>query len=279
MSFSSELKAELSKINNLKNKDEVYAEFLGYLVTTNISMQGKNIKFSTENEYNINRFSKLLNNINIDDYKISISGKIYGIVFKCDEAINKLELETLGELLNKDNLRKAFIRGNFLGAGSINDPKNKYHLEMIFKTKEYADFTLRLLSIYNITAKLMEKTLYMKDGEEISNLLALIGGNNSVLKFEEIRVLREMKNNVNRIVNCETANLNKTISTAVKQLEDIKKLRKTGKFNNLPEDLKEIANLRQENPEATLEQLGSMLKKPIGKSSVSNRFKKLQEYL
>ncbi|MGN1300786.1 MAG: DNA-binding protein WhiA, partial [Clostridia bacterium] len=95
---------------------------------------------------------------------------------------------------------------------------------------------------------------------------------------EEIRVFREMKNNVNRLVNCETANLNKTISASVKQIETIKRLKKSGKFNNLPEDLKEIANLRLENPDATLEQLGNMLKNPIGKSSVSHRFKKLEDH-
>ncbi len=279
MSFSANLKEELSKINNLKNKQEVYAEFLGYLVTANISIKGKKIKFSTENEYNINRFAKLLNNINIADYKIDITGRIYSITFKANEILEQLNLNKFKNILITENLKKAYIRGNFLGAGSINEPRNKYHLEIIFNTSEYANFTLELLEMYGINVKILSQTLYIKDGEEISNFLALIGGNSAVLKFEEIRVLREMKNNVNRLVNCETANLNKTINTSVKQLEDIKKLKKTGKFNNLPEELKEIANLREENPEATLEQLGSMLSKPIGKSSVSHRFKKIEEYL
>ena len=279
MSFSADLKEELSKINNLKNKQEVYAEFLGYLVTANISIKGKKIKFSTENEYNINRFAKLLNNINIADYKIDITGRIYSITFKDNGILEQLNLNKFKNILITENLKKAYIRGNFLGAGSINEPRNKYHLEIIFNTSEYANFTLELLEMYGINVKILSQTLYIKDGEEISNFLALIGGNSAVLKFEEIRVLREMKNNVNRLVNCETANLNKTINTSVKQLEDIKKLKKTGKFNNLPEELKEIANLREENPEATLEQLGSMLSKPIGKSSVSHRFKKIEEYL
>ena len=277
MSFSSDLKIELSKINNLKNKQEVYAEFLGYLVTANINIKGKNIKFSTENEYNINRFAKLLNNININDYKINISGKTYNIIFKDDKIVEKLDCKNIQVFLSIDNLKKAYVRGNFLGAGSINNPNNKYHLEIIFKKEQYASFTLELLNEYGINTKILEKTLYIKDGEEISNFLALIGGNSAVLKFEEIRVLREMKNNVNRLVNCETANLNKTINASVKQIENIKRLKESGKFNSLPEDLKEIANLRLENPDATLEQLGNMLKKPIGKSSVSNRFKKLAD--
>lgn len=278
MSFSSDLKVELSQINNLKNKQEVYAEFLGYLATANMSIKGKNIKFSTENEYNINRFAKLLNNINITDYKINISGKAFNITFKNNKITEQLQINQIEDILNTDNLKKAYVRGNFLGAGSINEPRNKYHLEIIFKTPEYANFTLQLLATYRINTKILEKTVYIKDGEEISNFLALIGGNSAVIKFEEIRVLREMKNNVNRLVNCETSNLNKTINTSVKQIEIIKKLKESGKFNSLPEDLKEIATLRLENPDATLEQLGNMLKNPIGKSSVSHRFKKLENF-
>lgn len=278
MSFSSDLKGELSRINNLKNKQEVHAEFLGYLVTTNINVKGKNIKFSTENEYNINRFAKLLNNMYIDNYKIKFSGKAYSITFRDEKIIEQLDCKNIEKLLAEDNLKKAYVRGNFMGAGSINNPNNKYHLEIIFEKDEYANLTLNLLEQYGINSKILEKTLYIKDGEEISNFLALIGGNSAVLKFEEIRVFREMKNNVNRLVNCETANLNKTISASVKQIETIKRLKKSGKFNNLPEDLKEIANLRLENPDATLEQLGNMLKNPIGKSSVSHRFKKLEDH-
>lgn len=278
MSFSSDLKVELSRINNLKNKQEVHAEFLGYLVTTNINVKGKNIKFSTENEYNINRFAKLLNNMYIDNYKIKFSGKAYSITFRDEKIIEQLDCKNIEKLLAEDNLKKAYVRGNFMGAGSINNPNNKYHLEIIFEKDEYANLTLNLLEQYGINSKILEKTLYIKDGEEISNFLALIGGNSAVLKFEEIRVFREMKNNVNRLVNCETANLNKTISASVKQIETIKRLKKSGKFNNLPEDLKEIANLRLENPDATLEQLGNMLKNPIGKSSVSHRFKKLEDH-
>lgn len=285
MSFSSDLKTELSKINNLKNKDEVFAEFLGYLVTNNITQKRKMLKFSTENEYNINRFAKLLWNLQIQDYKIEIVGKTYNITVKENvENIVREKLEEYGtckisEFLNKENLKKAFARGNFLGAGSINNPQNKYHLEIIFSKEEFAVMTLEMLKEFEINAKLLNSTIYFKDGEEISSFLALIGANSAVLKFEQIRVMREMKNNVNRLVNCETANLNKTINASVKQIETIKKLKKTGKFNNLPEELKEIANLREQNPNATSEELGNMLQKTISKSSVSHRFKKIEEYL
>ena len=120
-------------------------------------------------------------------------------------------------------------------------------------------------------------TLYLKDGEEISNFLAYIGASQAVLKFEEIRVLRQMKNKINRKVNCETANLSKTIAASVKQVEAIKHLQKNGKFETLPDNLKEIAILRLENPDASLVELGEMLASPIGKSGVNHRLKAIIE--
>ena len=282
MSFSGDIKIELSKMNNLKNKQEVYAEFLGYLVTINLD-EKNDIKFLTESQYNINRFSKLLSNINIVKYKIEIQGKNYIITFKNQEKFKEIDTEYLQTYTNTDNLKKAFIRGTFLGGGYLNDPQNKYHMEIGFSKSAYAEYAVNILNEFGIKAKLLnrekETSLYIKDGEEISKCLALIGANSSVIKFEEVRVIRDMKNNVNRLVNCETANLNKTIGAAVEQTKLIKAIKKSGKFNSLPDDLKEIANLREKNPNATLEELGKMLSKPIGKSSVSHRFKKIKEYL
>ena len=178
---------------------------------------------------------------------------------------------------------KSYIRGIFLGSGSINNPKNKYHLEMILKNNEKADNMLSILKKYDINLKKLNKNddlkcfIYSKDGEEISKFLAFIGANSAVLKFEEIRVYRDMRNNVNRLVNCETANLAKTIDAGVKQVSVINKLKKTGKFNSLPDNLKELAELRLKNPESSLIELGKMLKEPVGKSGVNYRMKKIME--
>ena len=286
MSFSSNVKNELSKLNNLKNKDEVNAELLGYLSTIKISNNYKNIKFATENEYNINRYAKLLNNVNIDNYTIEMQGNTYVVTLKYTDDIkafikNSFEnFKLKKEKVNSDSLKKAYIRGTFLGGGSVNNPENKYHLEVLFNKEEYAIFAKQIINEYGIEIKYLKtnKSLYIKDSESISELLALIGAS-AVLKFEEIRVLRDMKNNINRKVNCETANLNKTINAAVSQIDDIKTLRKKGLFNKLPKKLKEIAILREKNPDATLEELGNMLDTPIGKSSVSSRFKQIKEYL
>mgnify|MGYP001851505146 FL=1 len=275
MSFSTDVKEELSKLSNLADKTCVKAEMYGYLCSNNVSEDKSCIRFSTESEYNINRFSKLLNNLNIIKYDINIVGKNYNIVISKEGSIILRELYKEYELEDKENIKKAFIRGVFLGSGTINNPKNKYHLEIIFRKMEFAQTSIEILKEFGIALKILNTSerysLYTKDGEEISKFLAFIGASSSVLKFEEIRVYRDMRNNINRIVNCETANLSKTVNAAVKQIEAINKLKENGKFAKLPDTLKELAELRVENPESSLTELGKILKSPIGKSGVNHR--------
>ena len=180
-----------------------------------------------------------------------------------------------------EQLARLCIREAFIKSGSMNDPNKKYHLQIMFKSKKKAEEMQILLNNFNIHAKVIKKEkeymLYLKDGEEISEFLALIGANSSVIKFEEVRVIKETRNDINRLVNCETANLNKTINAAVKQIEDIKLIKKKHKFSSLPENLQEIAELRIANPDVSLVELGKMLSEPIGKSGVNHRLKKLSE--
>ena len=272
MSFSTELKEEMSKTENLANKEAVKYELMGYLLSSNISEQGDKIKFSTESEYNINRFSRLLSNSGIDNYDITIQGKVFIII--CPKITIQIDD------LSKEQI-KNIIRGAYLGAGSINNPENTYHLEIGLRKKEYSDLIMKGLNEFDIKCNYIEKnkefTVYLKDGEEISKILALFGANKSVLKYEEIRVQREMNNKINRIVNCETANMNKTMNASIEQIETIRKLKKSGEFEKMEETLKEIAELRLKNPSASLTELGKMLKTPIGKSGVNYRLKKIME--
>ena len=281
MSFSTDVKEELSKISNLANKQCVKLEFLGYSKSNNVSIVDNTLRFSTESEYNINRYGKLLNNLNSNDYKIELQGKNYVITLR-DKQILKIVQENIAEIqMRNDVEEKAFVRGCFLGSGSINNPENKYHMEIIFKEKETARFVLNILEKYNIHFKLLKKTnsnsIYSKDGEEISKFLAFIGANSAVLKFEDIRVYRDMRNNVNRLVNCETANLTKTVGAAVKQIEAIKRIKEEGKFTELTDNLKEIAELRIKYPESSLTELGKMTNPPIGKSGVNHRLKAIMK--
>jgi len=184
-------------------------------------------------------------------------------------------------LKQDEQLARLLIREAFIKKGFINDPNKEYHLEILFKSKKKADELKEIILNFGIDIKSTKKgsdyMLYLKDGEEISSFLALMGAAKAMLKFEEIRVIKDTRNNINRLVNCETANLNKTINAAVKQIEDIKKLKKNKKFETLPESLKEVAKLRLENPDSTYEELGKMLSKPIGKSGVSHRLEKISK--
>ena len=290
MSFSGDIKEELSKISSLANKELVKAEFIGYLLSNNVCVMKNKIKYSTENEYNINRFNKILSNLNID-YDIAVQGKVYTITFKknefeeleyIDKAIQiKEESFSNMEASKNEQFFKAIARGAFLGGGSLNNPQNKYHLEILFGTKVNAMYIKDLLKQFNIETKILERknsySIYIKEAEEISKLLALLGANKAVLNFEEIRVVRDTRNNINRLVNCETANLNKTINAAVAQIEAIKLLKKKKKFDELQDSLKEIAEIRLKNPEVSLVELGQMLASPIGKSGVNHRLKKIIE--
>ena len=268
--FSYEIKKELSEINNLAKKNEVEYELLGYLASSNIEMTKNRIKYATENEYNINRFGKLLKNVNINDFKIELQGKVYVIKSKIPELSKKIE--------QADELEeRAFVRGIFLGSGSINNPNNKYHLEVKIENNKIINGLISILKKYDVNVKSLDNSIYIKDGEEISKFLAFIGANKSVLKFEEIRVQREMNNKVNRLVNCKTANLNKTLNASVEQVNSIKKLKESGKFKKLDEGLKELAELRLEYPDMPLAELGIKLKNPIGKSGVNYRLKKIIE--
>lgn len=283
MSFSQDVKQELSKINNLARKDEVKQEFLGYLLSYNATVINNNtVRYATESEYNINRFAKLLNNVNID-YSIQLEGKTYVIKFKVkDDELLNIENNKINinyKKINSDEAKRILIRGVFLGGGSVNNPDNKYHLEIKLSTQENTDYTIEILKKFGIRFKQLigKNSIYTKDGEEISNFLALIEANAAVLKFEDIRVQREMRGKVNRIVNCESANLTKTLNASIEQIDAIKKLQVNKKFNKLDDNLKEIALLRLENPDLPLAELGKKLKNPVGKSGVNYRLKKIIE--
>jgi len=291
LSFSSDIKQELNKNSNLANKDIVKQELIGYLLSGNTSAEkDKKIKFSTESDYNINRFSKLLTNLNIN-HDINISGKTFCVTIKIKE-INWIEIkedniiikdkkEETQKTKESEEYQKALIRGLFMGAGSINNPENKYHLEMIVANKESLQQIKTILENLGIQIKTLQTkqkySLYLKEGEEISKFLALIGANKAVMQFEDIRIQREMRGKVNRLVNCESANLNKTINASIEQIAAIKKLKEMKKFNKLDDNLKEIANLRLENPDMSLIELGKLLKNPVGKSGVNYRLKKIME--
>lgn len=196
-----------------------------------------------------------------------------------DELMTLKMWDVNSSLKQEEQIARLSIREAFIKSGSITDPNKEYHLEVLFRTKKKAEEFRTLLENFEIQGKVIKKgsgyITYIKDSEDIVNFLALIGANNGVLRFEEIRVLKDARNSVNRIVNCETANFNKTLGAAENQIKSIKLLKKKHKFNLLTAELKEIAELRLKNPEASYEEIGKMLEKPISKSGVSHRLNKI----
>ena len=302
-SFSKKVKKELSEINNLKNKTLDWFELLGYSLTNSSK------EFTTESKYNINRYARILDNVGVDDYNISVSGKNFTIktkkkldeilkeknpkeynnIFNNEETEEKNQKENLESLNNNKNderfqinedEKKAIIRGAFLGSGTISEPRKAYHLEIYFKDENSLSFCIKILTSYNVNVKSIRQNkniLYIEEGESISNFLAFVGAKKSVLEFEDTRVVKEIRNNVNRQLNLENANLNKTILSSVKQINYIKLIKKKNKFNELTEKEKKLAEIRLKNPDASLEELRKMLGENISKSGVSHRMKKIEE--
>lgn len=177
--------------------------------------------------------------------------------------------------------KRAFIRGAFLAAGSISTPQKFYHFEIVCQSMEKARQLQGIIQTFNIDAKIVVRkkyyVVYIKEGSGIVEILNVMEAHVALMNLENVRILKEMRNFVNRQVNCETANLNKTISAAVKQIEDIRYIEANAGLSNLPENLEEIARVRLENSEASLKELGTMLSPPVGKSGVNHRLRKLSE--
>lgn len=267
--FSTNVKKELGQLKNLSNKKLVKAELEGYLLTIFSN------EFSTESEYNINRFSKLLSNMGYEDYSISIKGKKYKIKLKSKIELPKEKIIDIEE-------KRAIVRGSFLGAGSITEPKKIYHLEIVFDNNENARYINELLESNEIKSNIIKREnkylVYIDDGENIVNFLAFIGANKSVLEFEDTRIYKEMRNKVNRIVNYETANMNKTITSSVKQIEDIKFIKSKKQFEKLSAREQELAQVRLSNPNASLKELGELLSPPISKSGANHRMENILKF-
>lgn len=185
-------------------------------------------------------------------------------------------------LIRKECDRRAYLRGAFLAGGSVNNPEgSSYHLEISSLYEDQCKALCELSNRYGLNARCIERKkgfiLYLKEGEKIIDFLSLIGAHQALLKFEDVRIMRDMRNSVNRIVNCETANLNKTIGAAMRQIENIKLIDQEIGLDQLPEKLREVALVRLQHPDLNLKEVGEMLKGNVSKSGVNHRLRKLDE--
>ncbi len=176
---------------------------------------------------------------------------------------------------------RAFLRGAFLCAGSMSDPAKSYHLEFVCGTRQQAEQLQSIIQEFQIEAKIIKRkkydVVYLKEGSGIVDLLNVTGAHVSLMNLENLRIVKEMRNSINRRVNCETANISKTVAAASKQVEDILLIRDKYGFEKLPEGLRQMAEVRLEYPDAALKELGEYLNPKVGKSGVNHRLRKLSE--
>ena len=179
------------------------------------------------------------------------------------------------------NPARAFLRDAFLETGSMSNPEKGYHLEFVCEEDAYAAKIIETLQMFEIAAKTVQRkryiVVYIKESEDIVRLLNVIGAHKSLMNLENLRIIKDMRNSINRRVNCETANITKTVNAAAGQVRDIMLIQETYGLDELPENLREIAELRLEYQEATLQELGELLTPPVGKSGVNHRLRKLNE--
>lgn len=183
-------------------------------------------------------------------------------------------------LVRKGCCRRGYLRGAFLGGGSVSRPEGEYHLELVTGNVDFAKTLVRLMKLSGLPARMTDRkqdyVVYLKDGDAITSFLRIIGAHNALFAFENVRVVKDMRNQVNRLVNCETANLEKTVNAAVRQVESIRRIAARRGLDSLSASLREAAELRLAYPEATLQELVDLADGRIGKSGMNHRLRKLE---
>lgn len=264
---------------------------------------GRHIRLQTENPAVIRKcFTLLKKTFNIEAdvavrlHKTQQKNRSYLLIVSGQEAVDELllaikavedkelppvEIGINGLLVQRSCCRRAFVRGAFLASGSISAPEKFYHFEIVCQSMEKADKLRELICSFEIDAKIVHRkkyyVVYIKEGAQIVDMLNIMEAHISLMELENLRIIKEMRNSVNRRVNCETANINKTVSAAVKQLSDITFIKDHMGLDKLSDNLREMAELRLDNPDATLKELGEMLTPTVGKSGVNHRLRKLSE--
>jgi conserved hypothetical protein len=305
MSFSSKVKEELAKQVSTPRHCQI-AE-----ITAIISMCGR-VTISSENKYGLwinteniavaRKYFTLLRktfnmNTEISIRQNSIVKKTRTYTVAVTQSENAVKILTTCKLLNEESeieehmslvenmilrqtcCKRAFIRGAFLVAGSISNPNKSYHFEIVCTDERKAKQLQNIIQTFHVEAKIILRKksyiVYIKEGAQIVEILNIMEAHVALMDMENIRILKDMRNTVNRKVNCETANINKTVNAAVKQIEDIKLIQHQKGFEWLEDSIKDVAKLRLEYPEATLKELGLLLTPSVGKSGVNHRLRKL----
>ena len=283
MSFSSKVKEELAKV--LPGARHCQLAELAAIVhlggALSVDDKGKyDVALHSENDAAFRKYftlSKKTFIIGTDVLKLLQAIKV------CDgeKQIRTLREEVNPVLLKNSCCKRAYLRGAFLCVGSMSDPQKSYHIEFVCENELHANQIRDMIGSFELEAKIIKRkkyhVVYLKEGAGIVDLLNIMGAHVSLMDLENLRIEKEMRNSINRQVNCEAANIAKTVNAANKQLEDIRLLKEHYGFSNLPENLREMAMVRLSHPESSLQELGGYLNPPVGKSGVNHRLRKLSE--
>ena len=293
MSFTSTIKNELASLE--LSKLEQISELSGLL--KNSIDNSSNLNITTENvaiaRLIFNRLKDIYDAlIRVYDKKGFNYNKnyIYGLeVYKNSELIiEDLSLNTIipnSYLIDDEDTKRAYIRGVFLACGSVNDPKtSQYHMEFSFDNEKYSNFINDILDSYNLNSKILKREsryiLYIKESERITDFLRIIKATNALLYYENIRIYRNRNNNINRINNCEQANVDKIIQSAKNQIDDINYIKERDTYELLDDKIKEACDYRIKYPEESLAELSKIMTMETGvsitKSGLHHRFNKVK---
>ena len=307
MSFALDVKKELTTIPVTKKCCQLaqIAGFLRFAGSVTLSGGGYGVRVSTHNPAVARLFITLIKeyfgtkgSLSIDSadmpvaggrtYELNITPELNseGILREAGmlgvkEGFNYLTDGINADIIKKRCCKKAYLRGAFLACGTMSDPAKTYHLELPCEREYLAGDVRKLINSFGLKARITQRrgryVVYLKDGEQISDFLGVIGAGSHLLKFEDVRVTKEVRGRVNRINNCESANLQKSVNAAQKQIADIKLIEKNRGLDQLPLKLRQAAVLRLENPELPLSELAAMMDPPLAKSGLNHRFAKLAE--
>lgn len=292
LSFSSQVKEELGRQISSARHCQI-AELAGIIGLCGEIKTSDNQEYEivvrTENVFVARKYFTLLEKtfnisvaINVHQNSYLAKSKVYNMyISDHDDVVRVLKATSHGAVIQKKCCKRAFLRGCFLASGSISSPEKSYHLEITCALKEFAERIKNVFHDFDIDAKIVVRkkqyVVYIKESDQIVDTLGLMEANLALMELENIRIVKDMRNSINRQCNCETANLNKTINAAVKQLEDIKYIEQHMGFASLTPALSQMAEVRLNYPEASLAELGSLMNPPVGKSGVNHRLRKLSE--
>lgn len=283
MSFSSDVKKELAKQAGKARHCQLaelsaIVSFSGKLsrIDGGLRLTIDSLNAALQEKYQL-LLQQLFQTKNAEALTILESVKMWDVPKNC---LKSLDL-TDGLLIQQSCCRRAFIRGAFLACGSVSNPQKAYHFEIVCGTKEKARQLSNVMQSFGVDARMVERknhqVVYVKEGAHIVDLLNIMEAHVALMNLENVRIVKEMRNFVNRQVNCETANINKTVSAAVRQVEDILYIKNTKGLESLPKHLREVAGLRLEYPDVSLKELGTYLDPPVGKSGVNHRLRRISE--